>query len=197
MSATRLIALHVNKSKGASVSMHERIEYSQNPEKMEDGELIMAYACHPGTAAGEFLLARRQYQEITGREYRGDIIAYQIRQSFRPGEITPEDANKMGYEFAMRFTRGRHAFMVPTHTDKANIHNHIIFNSIDLDHTHKFKIFFFSGIALQRLSDILCFEHGYSIIQRKPYAERNKRTVYPKQHTVRAEFEAVIAEVLK
>ncbi|WP_167836184.1 hypothetical protein [Lactimicrobium massiliense] len=38
MAATRLIALHVNKSKGAFASMHERIEYSQNPEKTEDGE---------------------------------------------------------------------------------------------------------------------------------------------------------------
>ena len=137
MAATRLIALHVNKDKGASVSMHERIEYSQNPEKTEDGELITAYACQPETAAEEFLLARRQYQEITGREYKGDIIAYQIRQSFKPGEITPEDANKMGYELAMRFTKGRHAFTVSTHTDKAHIHNHIIFNSIDLDHIHK------------------------------------------------------------
>ncbi|MCH3988085.1 MAG: relaxase/mobilization nuclease domain-containing protein [Lachnospiraceae bacterium] len=197
MAATRLIALHVNKSKGASASMHERLEYSQNPEKTEDGELITAYACQPETTAEEFLLARRQYQEITGREYRGDIIAYQIRQSFKPGEITPEDANKIGYELAMRFTKGRHAFTVSTHTDKTHIHNHIIFNSIDLDHTHKFKNFFFSGIALQRLSDILCFEHGYSIIQRKPYAERNKRTVYPKRHTIRSELEAVITEVLK
>lgn len=79
MAATRLIALHVNKSKGESASMHERIEYSQNPEKTEAGELITAYACQPATVAEEFLLARRQYQEINGREYRGDIIAYQIR----------------------------------------------------------------------------------------------------------------------
>ena len=197
MAATRLIALHVNKSKGASASMHERIEYSQNPEKTEDGELITAYACQPETAAEEFLLARRQYQEVTGREYRGDIIAYQIRQSFKLGEIIPKDANKMGYELAMRFAKERHAYMVSTYTDKAHIHNHIIFNSIDLDHIHKFKNFFFSGIALQRLSDILCFEHGYSIIQRKPYEERNKRTVYPKRHTIRSELEAVIAEILK
>lgn len=197
MAATRLIALHVNKDKGASASMHERIDYSQNPEKTENGELITSYACQPDTAAEEFLLSRRQYKEATGREYRGDIIAYQIRQSFKPGEITPEDANKMGYELAMRFTKGRHAFTVATHTDKAHIHNHIIFNSIDLDNTHKFKNFFFSGIALQRLSDVLCFEHGYSIIQRKPYAERIKRTTYPKRHTIRSELEAVIAGILK
>lgn len=197
MAATRLIALHVNKDKGASASIHERIDYSQNPEKTENGELITSYACQPDTAAEEFLLSRRQYKEATGREYRGDIIAYQIRQSFKPGEITPEDANKMGYELAMRFTKGRHAFTVATHTDKAHIHNHIIFNSIDLDNTHKFKNFFFSGIALQRLSDVLCFEHGYSIIQRKPYAERIKRTTYPKRHTIRSELEAVIAGILK
>ena len=177
--------------------MHERIDYSQNPDKTEDSSLLTSYECQPETAAEEFLLSRRQYQEATGREYKGDIIAYQIRQSFRPGEITPEEANRMGYELAMRFTKGKHAFTVSTHTDKAHIHNHIIFNSIDLENTHKFRNFFFSGIALQRLSDILCFEHGYSIIQRKPYTERNKRTVYPRRHTIRSELEAVIAEILK
>ena len=164
MAAARLIALHVNRDKGVSASMHERIDYSQNPDKTEDSSLITSYECQPETAAEEFLLSRRQYQEATGREYKGDIIAYQIRQSFRPGEITPEEANRMGYELAMRFTKGKHAFTVSTHTDKAHIHNHIIFNSIDLENTHKFRNFFFSGIALQRLSDIQCFEHGYSII---------------------------------
>lgn len=197
MAATRLIALHANRDKGVSASMHERIDYAENPDKTENGELITSYECQPETAAEEFLLSRRQYRGATGREYKGDIIAYQIRQSFKPGEITPEDANRMGYELAMRFTKERHAFIVSTHTDKAHIHNHIIFNSIDLDNTHKFKNFFFSGIALQRLSDILCFEHGYSIIQRKPYAERSKRTTYPKRHTIRSELEAVIAEILK
>ena len=197
MAATRLIALHANRDKGVSASMHERIDYAENPDKTENGKLISSYECQPETAAEEFLLSRRQYQEANGREYKGDIIAYQIRQSFKPGEITPEDANRMGYELAMRFTKGRHAFIVSTHTDKAHVHNHIIFNSIDLDNTRKFKNFFFSGIALQRLSDILCFEHGYSIIQRKPYAERSKRTTYPKRHTIRGELEAVIAEILK
>lgn len=197
MAATRLIALHVNKSKGASVSMHERIEYSQNPEKTEAGELITAYACQPETAAEEFLLARRQYQEITGREYKGDIIAYQIRQSFKPGEITPEEANRIGYELAMRFTKGNHAFTVSTHTDRAHIHNHIIFNSTTLDCSRKFKNFFFSGIALQRLSDIVCFEHGYSLIERKPYADRTKRTEYPKRHTVRNEIRSVLDDLVR
>ena len=126
MAATRLIALHVNKGKTVAQCLSERLDYSQNPIKTEKGELIISYACQPETAATEFLLSKRQYQQITGEEYKGNIIAYQIRQSFKPGEITPEDANRLGYELAMRFTKGQHAFTVSTHTDKAHIHNHII-----------------------------------------------------------------------
>lgn len=197
MAATRLIALHVNKGKTVAQCLSERLDYSQNPIKTEQGELITSYACQPETAATEFLLSKRQYQQITGEEYKGNIIAYQIRQSFKPGEITPEDANRLGYELAMRFTKGQHAFTVSTHTDKAHIHNHIIFNSTTLSCDRKFKNFFFSGLALQRLSDIICFENGYSIIEKKPYAEREKRTVYPKRHTIRDELRSVLDDLVQ
>jgi type IV secretory pathway VirD2 relaxase len=60
----------------------------------------------------------------------------------------------------MRFTKGRHAFIVATHTDRAHIHNHIIFNSTSLDCTRKFRDFHLSGLALQRVSDRLCLEYG-------------------------------------
>lgn len=50
------------------------------------------------------------------------ILAYQIRQSFKPGEVTSEEANQVGYETAMRWTKGKHAFIVATHIDKAHIH---------------------------------------------------------------------------
>ena len=196
MAATRLIALHVNKGKTVAQCLSERLDYAQNPLKTEQGELISSYACTPETAAMEFLLSKRQYQQVTGEEYKGNIIAYQIRQSFKPGEITPEEANKLGYELAMRFTKGQHAFTVSTHTDKAHIHNHILYNSTTLSGDRKFKNFFFSGLALQRLSDIICFEHGYSIIERKPYVEREKRTVYPKRHTIREELRSVLDDLL-
>jgi hypothetical protein len=197
MAATRLIALHVNKGKSLAKCLNERIDYAQNPDKTEQGELVTSYQCDPATAAEEFLLSKRQYQQVTGREYKGDIIAYQIRQSFKPGEITAEEANKLGYELAMRFTKGKHAFTVSTHTDRAHIHNHIIFNSTTLDCTGKFDNFFFSGIALQRLSDVVCFEHGYSIIQKKPFAERTKRTSYPQRHTIRQELQSVLDDILR
>ena len=180
MAATRLIALHVNKGKTVAQCLADRTDYSQNAAKTNDGEFISSYECDPKTADEEFLLSKRQYQHITGRQQKNNIIAYQIRQSFKPGEITPEEANQVGYETAMRWTKGKHAFIVATHIDKSHIHNHIIYNSTSLDATRKFKNFFLSGLAVQRLSDIVCLEHGLSIITPKPYRERQKRTVYPK-----------------
>ena len=104
------------------------------------------------------MLTKRQYDLVNGRRQKSDVIAYQIRQSFRPGEITAEEANKVGYELAMRFTKGKHAFVVATHTDRQHIHNHVIFNSTALDGTRKFRDFFFSALAVQRLSDLICLQ---------------------------------------
>ena len=169
MAATRLIALHINKGKTVAQCLADRTDYSENAAKTEDGKYISAYACDAKTCDEEFLLSKRQYEHITGRTQAHDVIAYQIRQSFKPGEITPEEANKVGYETAMRFTKGKHAFIVATHVDRAHIHNHIIFNSTTLDCTRKFRDFHLSGLALARLSDIVCLEHRLSVIIRKPY----------------------------
>ena len=197
MAATRLIALHVNKGKTVAQCLADRTDYSQNAEKTNDGEFISSYECDPKTADEEFLLSKRQYQHKTGRDHKKNVIAYQIRQSFKPGEITPEEANQVGYETAMRWTKGKHAFIVATHIDKAHIHNHIIYNSTSLDCTRKFRDFIRSGKAIQRLSDMVCLEHGLSIITPKPFKERIKRTVYPKKRTQRDELCEAIDTVLK
>ena len=64
----------------------------------------------------------------------------------------------------MRFTHGRHAFIVCTHTDRAHTHNHIVWNSTTLDCRSKFRNFIGSSFALRRCSDTLCVENGLSII---------------------------------
>ena len=68
MAATRLIALHVNKGKTVAQCLADRTDYSQNASKTNDGEFISSYECDPKTADEEFLLSKRQYQHITGRQ---------------------------------------------------------------------------------------------------------------------------------
>ncbi len=193
MAATRLIALHINKGRTLAQCLADRIGYSMNNEKTDKGRLVSSFACDPQTCCEEFMLSKRQYYHSTGRVYKNEVIAYQIRQSFKPGEITAEDANRVGYELAMRFTKGKYAFIVATHTDRAHIHNHIIFNSTSTDGTQKFRDFKRSGLALQKVSDMVCLENGLSVIEPRPKSERARRTDYPK----RSSFRNVIREDIR
>lgn len=180
MATTNIIPMHMNRGKTLLQSLSARTGYVMNPDKTNEGLLISSYECDPSSVDLEFLLAKEQYRTITGREpKRGkDVIAYHLRQSFYPGEITPEDANRMGYELALQFTSGKHQFIVATHIDKAHIHNHVIFNSTTLDCTHKFNNYKDSSDTVRDLSDRMCLEKGYSIITEpeekgKTYAEWN------------------------
>ncbi|MBO4213572.1 MAG: relaxase/mobilization nuclease domain-containing protein [Lachnospiraceae bacterium] len=177
MAAVRLIAMHKNKSKTILKSIKDRVDYAKNPEKTDEGQLISSYACDPNLVEEQFALSKREYLQKTGRVYQGDIIAYQIRQSFKPGEITPEEANRIGYETAMRWTKGDHAFIVATHIDKKHIHNHIIYNSTNLYCDGKFNNFFLSGRALQKLSDIICLENGLSVIEPRKKSKNQEREI--------------------
>ena len=196
LAATRLIPMRKNKGKSIGACLHNHTSYVQNPDKTEQGELVSSYQCSPLTVDEEFLLTKRLYEQTTGRSQKSDVIAYQVRQSFKPGEVTPEEANRIGYEFAERFLKGKHAFIVATHTDRAHIHNHIIYNSTALDGTRKFKNFWLSSFAVQRLSDLICLEHSLSVIEIKPYWERQKRVLYPPKESNRDQLCGVIDSIL-
>ena len=197
MAAVRLIAMHKNRGRSLQQCIKDRTDYAQNPEKTEGGEYISSYECKPQLVDEQFANAKIRYYEQTGRKQFSDIIAYQIRQAFKPGEITPEEANKIGYETAMRWTKGEHAFIVATHVDKAHIHNHIIYNSTALSCDRKFKNFFFSGVALQRLSDLVCLENGLSVIEPVKPGERSKRTDYPDRRSFREDIRDAIDACLE
>ena len=166
MATTRIMPLHIGKGRTESCAISAIIDYVANPQKTDHGRLITSYECDSRVADAEFMLAKRQYIAATGR-VRGadDVIAYHVRQSFCPGEITPEEANRLGVEFAKRFTKGKHAFIVCTHIDKAHVHNHIIWSSLNLDCDRKFRNFLGSSFALRRLNDVICIENGYSVIE--------------------------------
>lgn len=159
------MSLHTGKGRTVGRAISDILDYVENPQKTDNGRLISSYQCDSRIADAQFLFSKRLYEDKTGkRRGRDDVIAYTIRQSFVPGEITPEEANRLGWELAMRFTKGNHAFIVCTHIDKAHIHNHIVWDATSLDHSRKFRDFLGSGMAVRRLSDTICVENGYSII---------------------------------
>ena len=148
--------------------MEDRFAYGLNPKKIG---AVSAYLCDPASAPAEFLLTKSQYQAETCRAVERGALFFQIRQAFPTGEVTPEEANKIGYETAMRWTKGKYQFFVCTHIDKGHIHNHIYYNSTAQDCSRKFHNFIGSSFAVRRLSDRVCIEHELSVIQN------------PKQHS--------------
>jgi len=166
MATTWMKALHKLNGRSISAALDKSADYTLNPDKTENGELVDSYECSHHTAQAEFLLSKRLYEQKTGRDQgRHDVIAYHIRMSFKPGEVTAEKALELGRELALRWTRGKHQFIVAAHTNTNNPHVHIIYNSVTLDHDRKFQDFKRSAIALRRVSDQLCLEHGLSIIE--------------------------------
>ena len=199
MATTRLMPLHSGKGRTVAEALGRVTNYVENPEKTNGGDLVTAYQCNPSIADQEFLFSKRQYAAITGRERKdNDVIAYHLRQSFKPGEITPELANKIGYDLAMSLTKGNHAFIVCTHVDKHHIHSHIVFNSTAIDCTRKFRNFWRSSFAIRKISDMLCLENGLSVIA-EPKPSRGSYGTWlgeDKPPTVREHLEDMIDTAL-
>ena len=171
MAISSILPRKIMRNRTPVQSMSARLDYDQKPEKTRGGELVSSYMCSPETAAQEFEISKKIYAQLTGRSLpkSRDVLMYRIIQSFKPGEVTPEQAHGIAYELAMRFTGGQYQFVVATHTDKAHIHSHIEFNSVNLGCDGKFHVHQ-SGKALQRLNDEICREHGLSVTEKK---ERN------------------------
>ena len=166
MATSRLMPLHCGKGRSIGTAISKIIDYVKNPDKTDHGQLITSYQCDSRIADTEFLFMKKLYQQKTGRvRGRDDVIAYHLRQSFVPGEITPEEANRLGKELAKRFTKGKNAFIVCTHIDKKHIHNHVIFSAVTTEYDRKFRNFWNSSKALRRLNDTICIENGYSIVE--------------------------------
>ena len=186
MAISNILSRKTMRNRTRQQSMADRHDYDQKAEKTQDGELVSSFMCSPETAAEEFEISKQLYYQLTGRSQpKGrDVLMYRIIQSFKPGEVSPEEANRIGYELAMKFTGGQHQFVVATHVDKAHIHTHIEFNSTNLNCDGKFRDVKQSAMVLRRLNDDLCRAHGLSVIENpRPSAKKQKEMAAAKYGT--------------
>ena len=80
------MSLHAGKNRSVAAALRDSTAYVENPDKTNGGELVTAYECDPRTVDAEFALSKRQYETLTGRSQgKNDVIAYHLRQSFKPG----------------------------------------------------------------------------------------------------------------
>ena len=95
------------------------------------------------------------------------VQAHTLIQSFKPGEVTPEQANELGYELA-RKVAGGHQVAIYTHTDKDHVHNHIVINSVNMDTGLKFQAHGVAAIEeVKQLNDAICLDYGLTVPEEK------------------------------
>ena len=153
------------------------VEYICNPEKTDNMRLVSSYSCSPETAETEFNFALKRTKGNPDTN-----LAYHLIQSFAPEEISAEEAHQIGEELAERLLKGNYSYVVATHTDKASVHNHIIFCASENYERKKFNSCKKSYYQIRRLSDELCKEHNLSIIS----PTKNKGKTYKEWKEIRA-----------
>lgn len=143
------------------------IEYITDNKKTDEQILVSTNKCYPASAHTQFL-KRREEQNT-----RGNVLARHLIQSFLPGETTPEIAHQIGLELCKNILKGEYEFILSTHIDKGHIHNHIIFNNVNMATGKCYQSNKRSYHQIRYQSDKLCKEHNLSVIDE--YYERFKK----------------------
>jgi len=148
----------VTKTHPIKSTLKAAIDYICNPDKTDGKLLVSSFGCAAETADIEFEWTRRHAID------KGTHLGRHLIQAFEPGEVSPEEAHRIGMELAREVLGGKYEFVLTTHIDKDHVHNHLIFNAVsftDHKHYHSNKR---SYHEIRRASDRLCKEHGLSVI---------------------------------
>ena len=140
------------------LTLNLAIDYIVNGDKTDEQILVSTHKCHESTAHTQFLRTRNDAGT------KGTVLARHLIQSFLPGETTPEMAHQIGIELCKKILKNEYEFVLSTHIDKGHIHNHIIFNNVNMVTDRCYQSNKKSYHQIRYQSDKLCKENNLSVI---------------------------------
>ena len=141
--------------------LHKEIEYISNNSKTEDKLFVSGINCNSDNAKEEFTYVKKKYNKEKG------IIAFHAIQSFKEGEVTPEQAHEIGKQLATEMWGDRFQVVVATHLNTKHLHNHFIINSVSMMDGKKYYASRTSYAELRKINDQICREHGINYMEEK------------------------------
>lgn len=163
-SLKRLVDYASNPEKTTKDDLAAVIEYAMNGEKTAGSNERSCYVtgvnCFAETALDEMLSTQKHFGKTSGN------VAYHCYQSFKPGEVTPEQCHRLGVELAERMWGDKYQVLVATHLDRDHLHNHLVCCSVSFIDGKKFNDNKAAYTKLRRLSDEICLENGLSVIEK-------------------------------
>lgn len=151
----------ITKYKVIKKNLEAVINYAKNGEKTENGILVTGINCLPDIAYNQMTLTKKSFHKEDGR------LGYHIIQSFKENEVSPEQCNKIGVELANELWGDKYQVLVCTHTNKNNVHNHLILNSVSFIDGSKYHNSNVEIALLKQTNDDLCRKYGLSVIETK------------------------------
>ena len=168
----RLVDYASNPDKTTEDDLEAVILYAMNGEKTAGSDEKACYVtgvnCFAETTLDEMLSTQRHFGKTGGN------VAYHCYQSFKPGEVTPEQCHALGVELARRMFGDKYQVLIATHLDKDHLHNHLVCCSVSFIDGKKFNDNKAAYTKLRRLSDEICIENGLSVIE-KPLGKTSRQ----------------------
>lgn len=178
--------------------LKEVIDYAENPDKTIDKKYVdsdlyaaLQYAADDNKTdkrmyvSGINCNAKRAYERMTATKKRfgktGGNVAYHGYQSFQTGEVTPEEAHKIGIETARRMWGESYEIVVSTHLNTENVHNHFVVNSVSFKTGRKFENHISDHYRLREISDAVCLDYGKSILKEVNFYGGDKKEYWLKK----------------
>lgn len=142
-------------------ALEDVIAYAGREAATNQRQLVAGVNCTAETARSEMIAVKKQFRKEDG------TIAYHGYQSFREGEVTPEQAHRIGIRLAEELWGERYQVLVATHVDKeSHIHSHFVINTVSFVDGRKFYRSNEDYAQMREVSDRLCREYGLSVVRR-------------------------------
>ena len=146
-------------SESEKQALADVIAYAADEDKTEQFFYTTGINCSVEFARDQFNATKARYGKMDGN------VAYHAYQSFREGEVTPDEAHAIGVQLAKELWGDRFQIVVATHVNTKCTHNHIVLNSVSFKDGKKFHDCKDTYRQLREASDRICLEHGLSIVE--------------------------------
>ena len=149
--------------------LYAALRYAENDDKTDRKMFVGGINCSAQNAYAEMIAVQRRFG------LRGKVVGYHGIQSFREGEVTPEQAFAIGKETARRMWGDRYQVLVTVHLNTDNVHCHFVVNPVSFKDGAKFQNKIGAHKELRRVSDEICREHGLSVLENSNFYGGTKK----------------------
>ena len=149
--------------------LYAALRYAENDDKTDRKMYVGGINCSKQNAYAEMVAVQRRFG------LRGKVVGYHGIQSFREGEVTPEQAFEIGMETARRMWCDKYQVLVTVHLNTDNVHCHFVVNPVSFKDGTKFQNKIGDHKELRRVSDEICREHGLSVLENSSFYGGHKK----------------------